>query len=332
MLSKNTAVLLSVYLFQVAFPALAFSPQRLQGRKIQQRCTQIACAPSPSPPPRYNNNNGLQDLQQECINFMENHQAEQEALLKRDSKIYLIPVVVATLAFGLFPATSQAFHSTLSVLSFQQYTGELSDEIRPLINGPVTLTISILFGSLVSMTISTLYQRQTDIHCTGIATVNEARRIQYLAQGLPEPERSTVQNQVKVYSLQHLRSFFNGSLFDKERRNLDLNPMLLTLHAVEQTHGGSTYLGELYGSVNTLKDINVQLIAAIQKNFTPAHYANLLAQATALLMIYLWETDDASLVQAHAFELRAAWAILSSRSNDGPLWTSKAQSFVHTQC
>ena len=84
--------------------------------------------------------------------------------MKRDSKIYFVPIVVGILAYTLFPETQQVFHSTLSTLSLGEYSGELSEDIRPLINGPVTLTISILFGSLVSMTIGTLYGRQTDIH------------------------------------------------------------------------------------------------------------------------------------------------------------------------
>lgn len=111
------------------------------------------------PPP------GIEQTQYDaCIDFMENHEQEQEALLKRDSKIYMVPIVVAILSYTLFPETQQIFHSTLTALSLGGYSGELSEDIRPLINGPVTLTISILFGSLVSMTIGTLYGRQTDIH------------------------------------------------------------------------------------------------------------------------------------------------------------------------
>lgn len=57
-----------------------------------------------------------------------------------------------------------------------------------------------------------------------------------------------------------------------------------------------------------------RLRGGLQKHFTIAHYVNLTLQATALLLIYLWETDDAQsqLLVSHAFELRVAWAMLLS--------------------
>jgi hypothetical protein len=250
---------------------------------------------------------------QECQAFMDNHEEEQQALLKRDSKIYLLPIVVAFLSVNFFEEISQAFHILVDTLSLGKYNGELSVEIRPLINGPVTLTISILFGSLVSMTISTLYERQTQIHRVGIATVNEARHIHYLAEGLPEPERSQVRNELKRFTLQRLRTFFRGDMFSKENRRLQLTPVLLVLHGVARNpENNGPYLSELYSSLGNLKQIWIDFVAATQKEFTPAHYANLLSQAVALLVIYLWETDDAALLEAHTFELRVAFALLMS--------------------
>ncbi|KAL3917081.1 MAG: hypothetical protein SGILL_004881 [Bacillariaceae sp.] len=251
------------------------------------------------------------DLVRECQAFMENHEDEQQALLNRDSKIYIIPLVVAFLSFSCFVEISQCFHMLIDTLSQGRYKGELSEEIRPLINGPVTLTISILFGSLVSMTISSLYKRQTDIHKAGIRTVNEGRHIQFLAEGLPEPERSQVKTEVRTFTLQRIRTFFRGDMFAKENRSLSLSTILVICHRVgrKPEHSGP-YLGELYASVATLKEIWNDFVAAQQRNFTPAHYANLISQASALMIIYLWETDDPCLLEDHTFELRVAFALL----------------------
>ncbi|KAG7356150.1 DUF4239 domain containing protein [Nitzschia inconspicua] len=253
----------------------------------------------------------MEALSLECRAFMENHEQEQQALLERDSKIYVIPVVVAVLSFTYFVQISEVFHVMVDACSFGRYKGELSDEIRPLINGPVTLTISILFGSLVSMTISTLYERQTQIHRVGIAIVNEARHILYLAEGLPEPERSQVRTHVNIFTIQRLRSFFRGDMFSKEGRRMNLNPVMLILHNVARNQDNDgPYLAELYASMANIKQIWIDFVAATQKQFTPGHYANLLSQAVALLVIYLWETDDATLLEAHTFELRVAFALL----------------------
>ena len=267
--------------------------------------------PSPSSQVCRPCNERTEQLRIQCELFLENHHDEQEALLQRDSKIWIMPFLVGSTAFTFFPQTIQTFHNVVEFLSFGQYTGELSDDIRPVINGPVTLTISILFGSLVSMTISTLYERQTEIHKVGIATVNEARYIQFLAEGLNEPQRSIIKDQVKVFTLQRLQTFFRGDMFAKENRNNDINPLLLTLHEVSQYDNGP-YVSELYVSLRNLKQIWIDYVAAVQKSFTPAHYINLGLQATTLLIILLWETDDTALLEAHPFELRVAWTLLLS--------------------
>jgi hypothetical protein len=222
-----------------------------------------------------------------------------------------MPFLVGILSFTFFPQTIQAFHNTVEVLSLGQYTGELSDDIRPVINGPVTLTISILFGSLVSMTISSLYERQTDIHRVGVATVNEARYVQFLAEGLKEPDRSYIKDQVKVFTLQRLQTFFGGDMYAKQNRRVDLNPVLLSLHDVSRYDTGP-YVTELYQSIGNLKRIWIDYVAAVQQSFTAAHYINLALQATTLLIIYLWETDDPALLDAHPFEIRVAWTLLVS--------------------
>ena len=49
-------------------------------------------------------------LAQECLAFMENHEQEQQALLKRDSKIYSIPFLVAFLSFTFFVDINHSFH------------------------------------------------------------------------------------------------------------------------------------------------------------------------------------------------------------------------------
>ena len=138
--------------------------------------------------------------------------------------------------------------------------------------------------------------------------------MQFLAEALPEPEKTMVQMELNIFTLQRLRAFFRGDLFSKEERNVNLAPLLLVLQKAQHNPNFSDgpYFGELYASVGRLKDIWTKFVAATQRNFTPAHYANLLSQALALLLIYLWETDDASLLAAHAFELRVAWAMLFS--------------------
>ena len=58
--------------------------------------------------------------------------------------------------------------------------------MRPILNGPVTLSISILFGTLVATTISSLYNRQTQLAQSVVATQEQVIYLALLVDGLPD--------------------------------------------------------------------------------------------------------------------------------------------------
>ena len=84
--------------------------------------------------------------------------------------LWAIPYLVGIIAYLQFPQTTHTFRKVMIWASENKWI-PLTEEavalqtsvVTQVINGPVITSISILFATLASMTISTLYQRQMDI-------------------------------------------------------------------------------------------------------------------------------------------------------------------------
>lgn len=188
----------------------------------------------------------------------------------------------------------------------------MADLIRPLLNGPVTLSISILFGTLVAMTIQTLYNRQTTIHKMLVSSTEEVRELSLLIEDFPEPYRRQGKQLLESFVAASIRDLSDGNITPESLRRKEMGSLLLMLNklsedAIVKCPG---YLGEVYSSVQRMKDIRSELISTLSTVFSGVHYFNIVALASTLLFVFLLETDQEAMQFLVGFQLSVCWAML----------------------
>lgn len=97
-----------------------------------------------------------------------------------DRVVVAAPALISLLAFTFYEDTSKSFHSFVEFASRNTWEAVdggayLSDLIGPALNGPVTTCISLLFGTLTSMTMASLYDRQSKLSQTFSVLVEDVR-------------------------------------------------------------------------------------------------------------------------------------------------------------
>jgi Protein of unknown function (DUF4239) len=202
--------------------------------------------------------------------------------------------------------------------------------VRPVLNGPVTLAVSILFGTLVSMTIQTLYQRQTTLHSNYVSTVEEVRELFVMMQTFPEPYKSEGQAWLSRFldeTLEDLVVSNNNNNNNNNHPEKGTSPTTTTttttIHKKQTTRllqllnrlsqdkdHCPPYIGQVYSGVNRLKELRSEFLATLQTVFAPAHYINIVILAATLLFVFLLETDQTTLQFLLGFQLSICWALL----------------------
>lgn len=187
----------------------------------------------------------------------------------------------------------------------------MADLIRPVLNGPVTLSISVLFGTLVAMTVQTLFNRQITIHKTLVGSVEEVRDLSLFADGFPEPYRGRGQRLLERFVDSSLRDFRERTISPESLRKKETTSLLLVLNALgADATACPAYMGEAYASLQRLKALRCELTSTLQTVFSPAHYVNILTLAGTLLFVFLLETDQDAMQFLVGFQLSICWAML----------------------
>jgi hypothetical protein len=247
-----------------------------------------------------------------------------EGLLVEDAQeldtsmfVWLLPVINMAGAFYLYRDTQLAFHNFMDAASGHLWVNVdgnnyMTEIVKPVLNGPVTLSISILFGTLISMTIQTLYRRQIALHQTLISTVEEVRELQWLVEGFPEPYKTS------AHTL--LTRFIKGSFqdFSKQRqvtpeslRTKEMTQMIVLLNELSKTtNSPNIIVCEAYGCVHRLKDRRAEFMSTFQTVFSRAHYVVIGLLAATLLFVFLLESDNDTLQFLLDFQLSICWALL----------------------
>ncbi len=121
---------------------------------------------------------------------------------RRRSPLWTIPFVASAASFVSFKRTSRIFHGVVQYMSDNTWIPKTFKELNlqanvvtQVINGPVITSISVLFASLVSMTISSLYQRQADIRLCLTNEIQAIRILQTMLLLQPPPPRASMQQQ-----------------------------------------------------------------------------------------------------------------------------------------
>jgi hypothetical protein len=255
--------------------------------------------------------------------------------LVTEDAVWLLPPVLSIMAFCYYTETAKAFHWLVDAWSGHTWTSAdggkyMMEIVRPVLNGPVTLAVSILFGTLVSMTIQTLYNRQTSLHSNYVSTVEEVRELYVMMQTFPEPYKSEGQAWLSrfldetlddlvvsnKYSNNHQEQVTSPTTSTTTRNTTTLRKkqttrLLQLLNRLSQDKDQCPpYIGQVYSGVNRLKELRSEFLATFQTVFAPAHYINIVILAATLLFVFLLETDQTTLQFLLGFQLSICWALL----------------------
>ncbi|CAB9496263.1 expressed unknown protein [Seminavis robusta] len=230
--------------------------------------------------------------------------------------VWLLPLINMGSAFFFYTNTQLAFHSFMDVCSGHLWVNVdgnayMNDIVKPVLNGPVTLSISILFGTLISMTIQTLYRRQIALHQTLISTVEEVRELQWLVEGFPEPYKSSGHTLLTRFLQASFRDFETQQVTPESIRTREMTQMLVLLNELSKTtNSPDIIVCEAYGCVHRLKDRRAEFMSGLQTVFSTAHYVVIGLLATTLLFVFLLEADNDTLQFLLDFQLSICWALL----------------------
>jgi len=228
---------------------------------------------------------------------------------------WLLPPTLSIAAFFNYQTTRAIFHSIIDAVSGNNWAvadgGKLmADMVRPVLNGPVALSISILLGTLVATTVSTLYNRQISLAKTVVASKEQVRHINLLVQGFPEPYQSQAKALLRDYVVAVFTDFSNNAVHVDTFDRPQMNALLLLCNKYAQEPDCNGILWEVYAGLSGMKTLRADFRSTLNMSFSPAHYANMVALACTILFVFLLETDQDAMQFLLGFQLSICWALL----------------------
>ena len=245
---------------------------------------------------------------------------------KLEDFLLLVPAFTAWIAFVTYKDTSLAFHSTVDYLSGHNWASVdggayLTDLITPALTGPVASFISLLFGTLSSMTIGSLYDRQATMSHLLSELLGDLRLLQVHMKTLPTADyQQQGRKLITAYGsnlVDNLQETTSSETLGKRReagRRL-LEQLMQLLHQVagdksvkDQINGKG--LDECYSTLNRLIQTRSSLVTTFENSFPVWHYGNLCILALSILFTFLVLTDKTALLFLGGFQLRVCWSML----------------------
>ena len=228
---------------------------------------------------------------------------------------WMIPSVSTLGAFLFFRTMAQSFHSTVRWLAivtetWVPYTLEEIDlqtqVVTQVINGPVITSISLLFATLVSVTLSTLHNRQVEIFNTYSQEMQEAKHLQSLVQHLKDSQVEVVQPMTRSLT----KALLHESFRDKPSPEVDtrIDTILFQIHSWMRSDSSPL----LMEAQNTLLDVakaRKSHFTKIDTHFPAMHYLTLCFMALSIMAAFLIATDQ-ELNVLESIPVRLLWSIL----------------------
>jgi len=234
---------------------------------------------------------------------------------KKESVVFFFPLVAALLAFFTHQQLALAFHKlcdALTQLTWDASGSEVLDLVRAGLNGAVVGSIAILFGTLVSNTISILIDRNQAIMRFGIATTENIRTCRLYFDTLAIEDRDEANRRMDGF----VRGFLNLLWRDKwtitNIRKLSpiLEDCVRIVHKSSLKNTPGAAIGEAYAAINELKQTQASLMATVQLQIPWFYYTNLVTLASSICLIFLIETDPDIVNFAAEPQLAVSWSLL----------------------
>lgn len=251
------------------------------------------------------------------------------------TSILMIPVVTPFLAYLTYDDIARSFNFLFDLIARERNWNPVDGGayqakiIAPAINGIVVPAISILFATMTSNTVSTLRQRQIDIHTYLNTEAGDLRLLSMLVDSFPDSE---YKSKCRVYLRQYTSRLIVESKDSETSKVMfgstdsEMNGFVTTLNGLvmDFSEGGDgngegkkknrrppdTILSESYGAVVRLNSIRSSRITALQSTFPALHYGILGLLASSICVAFLLETNQELLIFLNAIQLRVLWTML----------------------
>ena len=234
----------------------------------------------------------------------------------RQGFLWVIPVLSSLLAFLSFKGMTHSFHTIIERLSRNQWTPSTEAEldlqtqvITQVVNGPVITSISVLFATLVSTTVSFLHDRQITLKSLFVKQIDELRILHVILKQMPESLRQDAR---------HLTHEYTERLVQNEREEqtstdtLDsylCHLLLLFQSQMLNSRNTSPLFGMAYECVTRIQQAQSNRWTALQTKFPIMHYATLSLLALAICISFLVATDQSVMI-FESLQVRILWTIL----------------------
>lgn len=246
---------------------------------------------------------------------------QQNSLL---NPVLAIPIITPFLAYLTYDDVARVFSAIFDILALERkwvpvdggaYQAKI---IAPAINGIVVPAISILFATLTSNTVSTLRQRQIDIHTYLNSEAGDLRLLALLLDVFPESGK-------KAKCRQYLDQYTCRLIAESEDSKVskvmfgstdsEMNGFVAILNELIVDRDGESsppgaILSESFGAVVRLNTIRSSRITALQSTFPVLHYGILTLLAASICLAFLLETNQELLIFLNAIQLRILWTML----------------------
>jgi hypothetical protein len=238
--------------------------------------------------------------------------------------IMMIPIITPFLAYMTYDDVARTFSTVFDLLARDRkwipvdggaYQAKI---IAPAINGIVVPTVSILFATLTSNTVSTLRQRQIDIHANLNSEAGDLRVLSMLVDAYPKSEQKA---RCREYLNQYTCRLIAESEDSKTSKVMfgstdsEMNGFVATLNELAVNRNGmisppEVVLSQSYGAVVRLNTIRSSRITALQSTYPSLHYGILFLLSSSICLAFLLETNQDILIFLNAVQLRILWTML----------------------
>jgi hypothetical protein len=256
--------------------------------------------------------------------FESSHQpidASSQFLL-RQSLLWAIPVVSTITAFVFFKHMTHAFHAIVETLSHHSWIPKTPEEvdlqtqvITQVINGPVITSISVLFATLVTTTVSSLFHRQLEIRSAFTDQIDTIRHLYLLLTNIPTALREELRPHLDRYTSTLVQEEHHGAQKSRTATTTNAHAMdpstrsLLLILQRSMTTKSNPIMTQAYDAVLQLIRLRSQRFKALQTKFPTMHYAALALMASTVCVAFLIATDQSQQI-FESLQVRLLWCIL----------------------
>lgn len=231
----------------------------------------------------------------------------------RQGLLWAIPVLSSVFAFASFGALTHGFDAIVKLVSHNTWFPSTDEEVdlqtqvvTQVVNGPVITSISVLFATLVSITVSFLHDRQIRMKSLLVNQLDELQNLQLMIEHLPESMREDA----KLLTHRYTENFLDNEDEGMNTFPSSLQKLSLFFQAqIANSRRQSPLMGMAYECVTRIHEAHSDRCLLLRSKFPAMHYTTLGLLAFSICISYLVATDQTHLI-FYSLQVRILWTIL----------------------